>query len=223
MTAPRTASAPARVNLLGEHVDHQGGTVLPVAINLRTVVHYSPGDAWEITSENHEPDGDWRRYVDGVLEVLREEGIPLQPGKLSIKSSIPEAKGLSSSAALEVAEELPRRARQLVRERFHEIGAAGRIRHGARVALVQQDRERVACEAAPVSAGRPDHAIVGGGRDRVADENPDERVPGEKSSDGRTECCTEIDCETVCRKCRHALACDRQVGEQRCGCGPVEL
>ncbi|MHC4493395.1 MAG: galactokinase family protein, partial [Planctomycetota bacterium] len=25
----RIASAPARINLLGEHVDHQGGTVLP--------------------------------------------------------------------------------------------------------------------------------------------------------------------------------------------------
>jgi len=103
MTAARTASAPARVNLLGEHVDHQGGTVLPVAINLRTIVNYTPGDAWEITSANHDPDGDWRRYVDGVLEVLQEEGIPLQPGKLEITSSIPEAKGLSSSAALEVA------------------------------------------------------------------------------------------------------------------------
>jgi len=103
VTEPRVASAPARVNLLGEHVDHQGGTVLPVAINLRTIVNYTPGDAWEITSANHEPDGDWRRYVDGVLDVLREQGVPLQPGKLEITSTIPEEKGLSSSAALEVA------------------------------------------------------------------------------------------------------------------------
>jgi galactokinase len=100
---PRFASAPGRANLLGEHVDHQGGTVLPVAINLRTHVRYTPGDAWEITSKNHEPDGDWRRYVDGVLEVLREEGIPTQPGRLEIASSVPEGKGLASSAALEVA------------------------------------------------------------------------------------------------------------------------
>lgn len=101
--APRLASAPARVTLLGEHVDHQGGTVLPVAVNLRTQVRYTPGSAWSVTSEGHEPDGDWMRYVRGVLDVLREEGLDPVPGELAISSSVPEGKGLSSSAALEVA------------------------------------------------------------------------------------------------------------------------
>ncbi|MFI5242479.1 MAG: galactokinase family protein, partial [Gemmatimonadales bacterium] len=34
----RIASAPARVNLIGEHTDYNGGEVLPMAIERRTFV-----------------------------------------------------------------------------------------------------------------------------------------------------------------------------------------
>jgi galactokinase len=103
VTEPRFASAPARVTLLGEHVDHQGATVLPVAVNLRTQVRYTPGSDWSFESKDHEADGDWVRYVRGVIDVLVEEGLAPTPGALAIESTVPEGKGLASSAALEVA------------------------------------------------------------------------------------------------------------------------
>jgi len=96
----RVSSAPGRVNLLGEHVDHQQGTVLPVAIHLRTTVRYTPGEAWEISSEGHERGGSWERYVRAVIG---EAGEAAEPGRLEISSAVPEGAGLASSAALEVA------------------------------------------------------------------------------------------------------------------------
>jgi galactokinase len=99
----RVASAPARINLLGEHVDHQGGTVLPVAVNLRTTVTYTPGDAWSIHSEDHTSDGNWVRYVEGVIDALADAGHAPRPGRIEIASTAPEGRGLGSSAALEVA------------------------------------------------------------------------------------------------------------------------
>jgi galactokinase len=107
------ASAPGRVNLLGEHTDYNGGPVLPFAIDRRTAVAVSADEDWTVASQvdgtmrvldpDHlEPDS-WTAYIGGVVRVLRARGLAPAGARLAVASSVPIGAGLSSSAALTVA------------------------------------------------------------------------------------------------------------------------
>ena len=109
------ASAPGRVNLLGEHTDYNDGFVLPIAISLQTFVapDYSDDNAHHVCSAtldervnflSHDsaPAG-FARYVEGCIRLLEERGVVVPPLKIYINSDVPLGAGLSSSAALEVA------------------------------------------------------------------------------------------------------------------------
>ncbi len=107
------ASAPGRVNLLGEHTDYNGGPVLPFAIDRRTAVAVSADEDWTVVSQvdgtmrvldpDHlEPDS-WTAYIGGVVRVLRARGLAPAGARLAVASSVPIGAGLSSSAALTVA------------------------------------------------------------------------------------------------------------------------
>jgi galactokinase len=106
-------SAPGRVNLLGEHIDYNGGPVLPLAIERRTVVAAGYSDRWELVSAldgdlvHLDPDkpvkGHWSAYVAGVIQVLKRIGMGMRGARLAIVSTVPVGSGLSSSAALEVS------------------------------------------------------------------------------------------------------------------------
>ena len=108
------ASAPGRVNLIGEHTDYNGCEVLPIAIEQRTTVamrKLSPGSRSRAISSIEEdtgvfnvPDpvrsGRWWDYVSGFACYSTP---PLPPVDIAVTSEVPAGAGLSSSAALEVA------------------------------------------------------------------------------------------------------------------------
>ncbi len=106
------ASAPGRVNLIGEHTDYNRGLCLPIALPQRTTVTLTPRDdlvlslssaqedaTWEGTVEDR-PSG-WAAYVAGVVDVLRTDGHAVPGFRARIDSQVPVGAGLSSSAALE--------------------------------------------------------------------------------------------------------------------------
>jgi galactokinase len=114
----RASSAPARVNLIGEHTDYTGGLVMPMAIGFRTVVVISPRSdgravfysenygeevCFETTALEKKPRGHWSDYAAGVLWSLRQEGVTVGGFRMTLEGDVPLGAGLSSSASVEVA------------------------------------------------------------------------------------------------------------------------
>jgi galactokinase len=114
------AAAPGRVNLIGEHVDYNGGFVLPMAIERYTVLAAAEPDSRTaevrlVSADLHEEtsfalDGKltpgktaWANYVRGVVAGCIQRGLSIPGFDAVISSNVPIGGGLSSSAALEVA------------------------------------------------------------------------------------------------------------------------
>ncbi len=86
------------MNIIGEHIDYLGGSVLPFACNLELVVETTPREDKEVRLSS--PDGSPDRYVQGVVQALEEVGIEVFGCEGTIRSTIPVGAGLSSSAAV---------------------------------------------------------------------------------------------------------------------------
>lgn len=114
------ASAPGRIEFIGNHTDYNGGWVLGASIDRRVAVGLSyRDDDWIVLQSegdmppvrvNHDAieaqsgERAWANYVLGVLSVMRSEGLEVETGfGLQVQSTLPVGAGLSSSAALEMA------------------------------------------------------------------------------------------------------------------------
>jgi galactokinase len=160
------ASAPGRVNLIGEHTDYNGGFVLPAAIPLETRVEMAPtgGRRVRVCSAQFPSEhpiefdlggerraGDWADYVRGITWSLASSG-PLAGFDARVESHVPVGSGLSSSAALEIA--LGRALRQAFRLPLDDVALAIAARRaetdfvGAPVGIMDQ----MACSLADTNS-----------------------------------------------------------------------
>ncbi len=112
------ASAPGRVNIIGEHTDYNEGYVLPTPIGERGwVAARKRGDAgyrlyahdyrekysFALGEQAFSEKTRWANYVMGVIAALQRRGHDIGGADLAIKGDVPQSAGLSSSAAIEVA------------------------------------------------------------------------------------------------------------------------
>ncbi len=109
-------AAPGRVNLIGEHVDYNGGLCLPIALPHRTFVALgrredwrirlvsalAPADVWTGAVDDVAPGRitGWAAYAAGPVWALRQEGLAIGGFDAAIESCVPVGAGLSSSAAI---------------------------------------------------------------------------------------------------------------------------
>jgi galactokinase len=113
------ASAPGRVNLIGEFTDYNDGFVLPMALEQRTFIAAAPNDTDLIVVRSEalgettslevdramrpEPAGRWANYPKGVLAGFLSAGFHPRGFDALVGSDVPVGAGLASSAALTVA------------------------------------------------------------------------------------------------------------------------
>lgn len=103
------ASAPGRINLIGEHTDYNGGFVLPCAIERRVAVAVGKGGGglysadFDDSRPSNGEDSSWANYPRGVAWALDEAGHETGPFRAAFAGDVPYGSGLSSSAAIEAA------------------------------------------------------------------------------------------------------------------------
>ncbi len=116
---PRFFFAPARVNLIGEHIDYLGGDVLPAALSMGTLVLAAENEENLLRLAAEDLPGiaitcpldkldffrgkGWGAYQLGAAALLRDAGEAIRGKDLLFCGDIPFGAGLSSSASIEVA------------------------------------------------------------------------------------------------------------------------
>lgn len=106
--------SPGRVNLIGEHTDYTHGYVMPMAVNLYTVLEGEKNEKIELYSEvfnekkgfelsELEKENSWIDYVKGIYKVLLDKNLHPKGIKGRIGGNLPIGSGLSSSASFELA------------------------------------------------------------------------------------------------------------------------
>lgn len=109
--------SPGRINLIGEHIDYNGGLVLPCAINFGTylLIAFNNDNIFRLRSlnfdetletpliDNYQKNGNkWFNYPLGVINTFLKDGHKLKGLDILFYGDIPIGAGLSSSASIEI-------------------------------------------------------------------------------------------------------------------------
>ena len=111
-------SSPARINIIGEHIDYNGGKVFPASINRYLYIAIRKrNDSKVLYNDARFPGSyefdinqtfvfdkanDYANYLNGILQQLKERGFKFDCGfEILMASNIPAGGGISSSSALE--------------------------------------------------------------------------------------------------------------------------
>ncbi|MDY6397218.1 MAG: galactokinase [Treponema sp.] len=114
----RVYASPARINIIGEHIDYNGGKVFPAAIDRYLYVAIRkradskiiyndvrfPGTYEFDINDNFTFDkkNDYANYLNGILSQIKAQGYRLDSGfEILMVSNVPAGGGISSSSALE--------------------------------------------------------------------------------------------------------------------------
>ena len=115
--------APGRANLIGEHIDYNDLSVLPMAIDRCIVLMARPRPDRTVRIHNVDPrfdsltfelsdaitpasQGDWGNYVRAAAQAVCQDHPGVRGMDAVVGSDLPAAAGLSSSSALVVASAL---------------------------------------------------------------------------------------------------------------------
>ncbi|MFV0519887.1 MAG: galactokinase [Lachnospirales bacterium] len=116
-TNARSFYSPARINIIGEHTDYNGGYVFPCTLDFGTygvarkrednVVRlksllYDGEVTFDIDNFSYKKEDGWANYVKGVIDEFIKAGHTLGGFEILINSNMPLSSGLSSSASIEV-------------------------------------------------------------------------------------------------------------------------
>ena len=116
--AVRMFASPARINIIGEHIDYNGGKVFPAAIDRYLYVAIRKrGDAKIVYNDlffdgtytfdindnfTFDKANDYANFLNGILSCMKKQGYKFDCGfEVLIASNVPSAGGISSSSALE--------------------------------------------------------------------------------------------------------------------------
>lgn len=114
----RMFASPARINIIGEHIDYNGGKVFPTAIDKylycairmrddKKIIYndlFFPGTFEFSTDTDFKFDkkNDYANFLNGILSCMKKRGFSFPCGfEVLIASNVPSAGGISSSSALE--------------------------------------------------------------------------------------------------------------------------